>query len=1743
MIFLWWKFPREENLFYNILLLLHSQKTYTDMTTKMIILLALGAVALGLIVRLLARAVHYRRTHPDEFLKSLLVLLLLAACGSHAAWAQVGTFTVTNTSGSTFTITRSGNTTVAETVNYRTVSLSAIEGQHFTAATGTLTFAADETSKTVTVTEGTPGTDAYKYQTASSRTYRFEVLDRDGYILASRDRSMTTGTSVPSSGAFDVKDVTIQTAEYTADDDGYDNNGYKSVSSTSYCTSGTQAYLAFLSAQLRMTLSFEAKENDDAYEYLQLLVDNTTSCDNRSGCGDGNPGNISASRYMAGFEMNTGSKDDTYRSYTFPVTSVGNDAGATNPWGYGTKWPLSKQKFNTNCRATDGRIIIPTNFSTLVLRLNASGGSGSDEWAAKNVKAHIQAVDATAPTVLSNYKVSGGRHQKGNVIYVSVAFSEIVTVSGTPTLATSWGTLSYCAGSGSNVLTFSGTIGSDATGTFSVTGHSGTIKDLAGNAFSGTVSHDFGTALDDDYAWTEADFNSLGTNTYEIATKTDLRHLALLVNAAKNFCTGLTFRQTQDIVCDDTYIPIGYYVSSSDKADFRGTYDGQGHTVSGITVSRTGSTNADGYVGLFGYLGATVKNVILASSTFTGYDNVGGIVGYNWGGTVENCRVESTVTINAGANFALMHGGIVGRNSGDYSKVIGCYSAATISQNGKSDCKQYGGIVGYNFGGTVKDCLYAGTTVTAANKKGAIIGYDEYNYGVFSNNYYTAISLGGVGADGSSSDQDGARRARTVTLGTGVALSGAETAYSVSGLTAIGTTALQSGETIYSGATQTLTLAYGGSVSEGYSVTYTATAGTIDGSTLTMADADTEVSASVAAIPWSGSGDSAEDPYIILYPSQLDLLATNVNAGTYYSGKFFKLGNDITYNATTAWDNTENSSTENNFTAIGGPSGTTSYNYFKGTFDGDGHTISGIRITQKTKESQGLFGFVGTGGTVKNLTLSNARIFSNKTGIGGIAGDNSGTITNCHVTADVNILGNGNYHGGIAGSSSGNITGCTSAAALNWSGSYRGGIAGQISDATVSDCLVTGVSYSFGSNTFLGAIVGKNFDGTLTRNYYLDCSVNGATTNIGVGTSTAGVSNDADGARSVHNLTLPDGVTATGESVEISSITYYAAATDVTLSCTGTAPAGYVEPCYYTVDGTNISGNTVTMPASDATVALLWTTDYETGHAGTEADPYIIVDYPQLELLASRVNNGYNYSNSKHFKLGADIVCFDGENNHAPIGTETSHKGFMGTFDGCGHTISGIRINSSSNYQGLFGYFNRSSGTVKNVTLADCDITGHDNVGGIAGENRGTVTDCRVLGDVYIYADADNAYRHGGIVGRNDYGTVNGCFSAATVTRNGKDNCRHYGGIVGYLVSGTVSNSIAVRADVSGLSGYRGAIVGTNDHGTLAGNYYYDCTVGGTANATNAGTGSGDVTAGDGAVRVEEYPIAVGAQIATFSSGLKIYQHGAYWDGTYYIARTAGNIPVEAGHWQAISVSQHDAGLDCLSPNNGNLVTDDYDLYRYNEATSTWENVKSSSFDLETARGYLYRRNADDTIDLYGLFNDAASYSITLTADGSGDLQGFNLVGNPYPFKVLLTWPFYSFNGDGTWTAHPDGDSLLVGQGALVYTASAATLTFDRDARNTTSTGGAKGLPPLPKGFSLGDTEHLTPNTEPFAYQDADQLVVTGSGTLTAYDMMGRKLFSREANSDLRLPTSDFPRTGVYLLRLAGQSQKIVITK
>ena len=136
-------------------------------------------------------------------------------------------------------------------------------------------------------------------------------------------------------------------------------------------------------------------------------------------------------------------------------------------------------------------------------------------------------------------------------------------------------------------------------------------------------------------------------------------------------------------------------------------------------------------------------------------------------------------------------------------------------------------------------------------------------------------------------------------------------------------------------------------------------------------------------------GGGAARAYIITTTEGLDYLATYVNGGNFSAHMYFKLGNDITYTHKAA--NEEGADTENNFTAIGNCD-----NRFEGIFDGDGKTISGIRIYKPNDSNQGLFGYVESGGTVQNVILSDA-VITGEDNVGGIAGFNNGGIYDCFV--------------------------------------------------------------------------------------------------------------------------------------------------------------------------------------------------------------------------------------------------------------------------------------------------------------------------------------------------------------------------------------------------------------------------------------------------------------------------------------------------------------------------------------------------------------------------------------------------------------------------------------------------------------------------------------------------------------------------------------------------------------------------
>ena len=153
-----------------------------------------------------------------------------------------------------------------------------------------------------------------------------------------------------------------------------------------------------------------------------------------------------------------------------------------------------------------------------------------------------------------------------------------------------------------------------------------------------------------DYA-TLDNFRSLGDNTYAISSKEDLARLAGIVNVQKKNCKGLTFRQTNPITCDNTYSPIGGGLLS-----FEGTYDGQDNAISGITVNQSSED-----IGLFGRIqNATIQNVVLTHSNFSGQFYIGGIVAHSYySSTVKDCRVLN-VTVSASETSGHKFGAIVG---------------------------------------------------------------------------------------------------------------------------------------------------------------------------------------------------------------------------------------------------------------------------------------------------------------------------------------------------------------------------------------------------------------------------------------------------------------------------------------------------------------------------------------------------------------------------------------------------------------------------------------------------------------------------------------------------------------------------------------------------------------------------------------------------------------------------------------------------------------------------------------------------------------------------------------------------------------------------------------------------------------------------------------------------------------------------------------------------------------------------
>ena len=183
-----------------------------------------------------------------------------------------------------------------------------------------------------------------------------------------------------------------------------------------------------------------------------------------------------------------------------------------------------------------------------------------------------------------------------------------------------------------------------------------------------------------------------------------------------------------------------------------------------------------------------------------------------------------------------------------------------------------------------------------------------------------------------------------------------------------------------------------------------------------------------------------------------------------------------------------------------------------------------------------------------------------------------------------------------------------------------------------------------------------------------------------------------------------------------------------------------------------------------------------------------------------------------------------------PIGTNYDNA-YTGTFDGGGHTITGLTITTKDQFVGLFGYLNRA-GTVKNVVMEGIQITSNHmfgNTGGVAGFSWGTIENCSVSGSV------SGTKCVGGVVGAQKAGSITGCSSSATVKGTvdvGGVAGEKWGSMTACYATGNVTLEIDSPKNLSG-----GGLVGFNGGSSVLACYA-------TGNVTSTGSSTGNVHIG-----------------------------------------------------------------------------------------------------------------------------------------------------------------------------------------------------------------------------------------------------------------------------------------------------------
>jgi hypothetical protein len=380
---------------------------------------------------------------------------------------------------------------------------------------------------------------------------------------------------------------------------------------------------------------------------------------------------------------------------------------------------------------------------------------------------------------------------------------------------------------------------------------------------------------------------------------------------------------------------------------------------------------------------------------------------------------------------------------------------------------------------------------------------------------------------------------------------------------------------------------------------------------------------------------------------------------------------------------------------------------FTGSLDGQGYEIRDLFIGRSDEDGVGFFGCVGAGGVVDNLGMMNVAVVG-RLYVGGLVGCafGGGTVSNSHSTGSVTGTGTSwAWVGGLVGSNGweGTVNNCYSTASVTSRGEYIGCLVGG-SWGTVDSSHSTGNVVGGGS---VGGLMGANW-GTVSDSYSM-----GAVSGTGRVGGLVGWQHNGSTSNSY----------STGNVTGVSSVG----------GLVGENCNGALSNSYYSYNDVLINGRNI------ITIGALFNEDFDQWLAN---DKFLDVNERLLK------ENGYYIINTvsdfKHllafgqnpslkFRLKNDLDLAGEPNFYIPY--------LAGEFDGNGRKIANLRFSSDFSAQvGLFGYL-ASGGTVTGLSAENVNVTGAGIVGGLVGENDGTVSNSYATGSVAGYQSV------GGLVG------------------------------------------------------------------------------------------------------------------------------------------------------------------------------------------------------------------------------------------------------------------------------------------------------------------------------------------------------------------------------------------------------------